>query len=71
MSYCFDVIERAWSTIRPSVPNEELAIRFEQALMELHEANHRLKDQVNHDGAVRKAASRLDECLTKLAQERA
>ena len=64
MSYCYDIMERAWETLRAQLPPEtrdgELAVRFGFLIAEMHEANHRLKDAINHDGRVTRAARRLD-----------
>jgi hypothetical protein len=64
MSFVFDTLQRAWSSrIRPHVPDEELALRFEMLLEELHSANHRLKDAVNHDAGAHKYARELEKYL--------
>ncbi len=64
MSYCYDVMSRAWATLREKLPpeeqNGELAVRFELLINEMHEANHKLKDAINHDDRVTRAARRLD-----------
>jgi len=64
MSYCYDVMERAFETLRQKLPPEtrdgELAVRFGFLIMEMHEANHRLKDAINHDDRVTRAARHLD-----------
>lgn len=63
MSYCYDVMSRAWVTLREQLPAEarygEAATRFEFLIEEMHEANHRLKDAINHDDRVQAAAQRL------------
>lgn len=67
MSYAFDTLSRAWETLRQKLPPEEqdsmLATRFGFTLEELHEANHRLKDAVNHDGRVTEHARMLDRAM--------
>ena len=69
MSYAFDVIDRAWADLRKSLPEEqrngELATRFGFMLGELHDANHRLGDAVNHDARVTAKARRLDAAIAK------
>jgi hypothetical protein len=64
MSYCFDVMASAWETLREKLPSEirdgELAVRFGFLISEMHEANHRLKDAINHDDRVTNAARRLE-----------
>lgn len=64
MSYCFDVMSRAWNTLREQLPPEirdgDVAFRFGILIDEMHEANHRLKDAINHDASVTHAAQRLD-----------
>lgn len=64
MSYCYDVMERAWETLRQQLPEEvrdsELAARFGFLISDMHEANHRLKDAINHDERVHSSARRLD-----------
>jgi hypothetical protein len=73
MSYCFDTLSKAWQTIRAKLPDDvrdaELTLRFEWLLEELHEANHRLRDAVNHDERVTKYARALDRVLTGTPQE--
>ncbi len=73
MSYAFDVIERAWARLRESLPEEqrhgELATRFGFALEELHDANHRLRDAVNHDDRVTASARRLEAAIVKAEKE--
>lgn len=65
MSYCFDVLASAYERhIRPHVKDEELAYRFKALLEEMHEANHRLKDAINHDGRVTHYARKLDALIT-------
>lgn len=64
MSYCFDVMSRAFATLReqlpPDVRDGEMVYRFEILISEMHEANHRLRDAINHDDHVTGAARRLD-----------
>ena len=64
MSYCYDVMERAWETLRQQLPDGvrdgELAVRFGFLIAEMHEANHRLKDAINHDERVTRAARKID-----------
>jgi hypothetical protein len=64
MSFAYDVMERAWETLRAHLPEKirysETAVRFGFLISEMHEANHRLKDALNHDGRVTRAAQRLD-----------
>lgn len=65
MSYVFDTLSSVWSKhIRPLVVNagkEPLAFEFEALIEELHDANHRLNDAVNRDGAASKAARNLEQ----------
>src|SRR5262245_51632446 len=65
VSYCYDTMSRAWETLRQQLPAEvrdgELAVRFGFLIDEMHEANHRLKDAINHDHRVTRAAQRLDQ----------
>lgn len=69
MSYCYDVMSKVWAQLQEQLPTEvrdgELAMRFGFLLEEMHEANHRLKDAINHDSRVSKAARQLDEAVTK------
>ena len=69
MSYSFDTLMRAWRKLEAQLPPEtqsgEVAFRFNTMLEEIHEANHRLNDAVNHDARVTKCAMRLDAALTK------
>jgi hypothetical protein len=66
MSYCYDVMSRVWVTaIRPYVPNDALAFRFEVLIEAMHSANHRLGDGINHDAEVSKVARALDAELVK------
>lgn len=64
MSYCYDVMTQKWEELRQMLPPEvrdgELAVRFGDLIGEMHEANHRLRDAINHDALVTKAASRLE-----------
>ncbi len=68
MSYCYDVMSRAWEILRQQLPPEirdgEISMRFEFLINEMHEANHRLKDAINHDERVTKRARGLDGVLT-------
>lgn len=67
MSYCFDTQRKAWAALRAQLPqvvqDSELAHRFEILMEEMHEANHRLRDAVNHDHRVTERARRLDDAL--------
>jgi hypothetical protein len=69
MSYAFDTLSRAWETLKQQLPAEtrdgEVAMRFGFMLEELHDANHRLKDAVNHDARVTADAQRLEKALAK------
>jgi hypothetical protein len=71
MSYCFDVLERTWETLRQQLPkdvrDDELATRFGFLLSEIHEANHRLNDGINKDARVTKQASQLDKAASNTA----
>ena len=64
MSYCYDVMSRTWETLRQQLPAEvrdgELAVHFGFLIDEMHEANHRLRDAINHDTRVTHAARRLE-----------
>lgn len=64
MSFCYDVMSRTWETLRQQLPPEtrdgELAVRFGFLIDEMHEANHRLKDAINHDARVTRAAHQID-----------
>jgi len=64
MSFCFDVMSRKWEELRlqlpPTIRDGEVAIRFGFLIDEMHEANHRLRDAINHDARVTNAARRLD-----------
>lgn len=68
MSYAYDVMSRAWGRLSAGMPDTETKIRFGLLMEEMHEANHRLKDAVNHDAGVRKQAAALDKALTKEAE---
>jgi hypothetical protein len=74
MSYCFDVMERAWETLReqlpPDVRDGATAVRFGFLISEIHEANHRLRDAINHDTGVIRAARLLDGHASKYLEER-
>lgn len=69
MSYAFDILGRAWELLKQELPAEardgEVATRFGFMLEELHDANHRLKDAVNHDARVTADARRLEAALAK------
>ena len=71
MSYAFDTLSRAWNLLKQELPAEtrdgEVATRFGFMLEELHDANHRLADAVNHDARVTADARRLEEAITKAA----
>lgn len=64
MSYCYDVMSRAWEMLRqdlpPGVRDGELSFRFEMLISEMHEANHRLRDAINHDSQVHDSARKID-----------
>ena len=64
MSYCYDVMARAFETLRQQLPqgvrDGATATRFGFLIEEMHEANHRLGDAINHDERVAAAARRLD-----------
>ncbi len=50
MSYIFDIIGMIWrEKISNQIHDERLALLFGEVLEEMHDANHRLKDVVNHD----------------------
>lgn len=65
MSYVFDKTMSVWGRhVRPLVVKdgkEMLALYFESVLESFHDANHRLKDAVNHDAEVNRAIRELDE----------
>lgn len=67
MSYCYDVMSKAWATLAehlpPDVRHGETAVRFEFLMNEMHEANHRLRDAINKDVRVTKCASNLDKTM--------
>lgn len=69
MSYCFDVTRKVWATLReqlpPDVRESEVTVRFEFLLEELHECDHRLRGQINHDAGVTKYAHKLDGIFTE------
>lgn len=69
MSYAFDTLSRAWELLKQQLPEEvrdgEVALRFGFMLEELHDANHRLKDAVNHDARVTADARRLEAAIAK------
>lgn len=70
MSYAFDTLSRAWQRLKDELPPEirdgEVAMRFGFMLEEIHDANHKLKDAVNHDERVTASARRLDAAMTKV-----
>lgn len=67
MSYCYDVMAKAWATLAeqlpPAVQQGELAIRFGFLIEDMHEANHQVKDAINHDRRVSACAAKLDQVL--------
>ena len=65
MSYCYNVMSHIYEErIRTHVPDQTVAILFETLIQEMHLANHRIGDAINHDHRVRTAARELDEyCL--------
>lgn len=67
MSYCYDVLSKAWNQLRERLPEDvrenEVTMRFEFLLEEMHEANHRLGDAINKDGRVSRTANKLDEAM--------
>jgi hypothetical protein len=66
MSYVFDVFERAYAAeVEPHLPQDEITMRFGILLRQLHDANHRLKDVINHDPQIVKLASALEKALEK------
>jgi hypothetical protein len=71
MSYAFDTLSGAWELLKQSLPQEvrdgEFAMRFGFLLEELHDANHRLRDAVNHDPRVTAEARRLADAAAKAA----
>jgi hypothetical protein len=68
MSFCYDVMTKAWETLRQQLPADvrdgEVAVHFGFLIDEMHEANHRLKDAINHDPRVTRMAGRLDKDLS-------
>jgi len=64
MSYCFDTMSRVWEQLRLQLPPETrdgaLAVRFGFLIDEMHEANHRLRDAINKDERVHRAARNLE-----------
>lgn len=70
MSYCFDVMGKVWDALQAQLPKEvregEVAMRFGFLISEMHEANHRLRDAINHDAGVSKYAHKLDVAYTKM-----
>jgi hypothetical protein len=64
VSYCYDVMSRKWEELRAQLPADtrdgETAVRFGFLIDAMHEANHRLRDAINHDGGVSRAARNLD-----------
>jgi len=69
VSYCYDVMSKAWARLREQLPQEvrdsETAMYFEFLISQMHEANHGLRDAINHDPRVSKTARNLDEAMTK------
>jgi hypothetical protein len=69
VSYAFDTLSKAWEVLRQQLPAEHrdgvLAARFGFMLEELHDANHRLNDAVNHDARVTADARRLEAAISK------
>lgn len=69
MSYAFDILSGAWERLKQELPQEhrdgEIAMRFGFLLEELHDANHRLKDAINHDARVTADARRLADAIAK------
>lgn len=67
MSYCYDVMSKAWATLATHLPEDvrhgEVAVRFEFLINEMHEANHRLKDAINKDTRVTRCAAQLNNVL--------
>jgi hypothetical protein len=63
VSYSFDILERVWAEeIRPHLPaDSRVVMRFEFLLKEIHEANHRVGDQISKDPRVRKLAKLLED----------
>lgn len=64
MSYSFDVMAQAWANLREHLPEEvkhgELAMRFGFMIEDVHEANHLLRDGINHNPSVTRCARKLD-----------
>ena len=78
MSYAFDVMSSVWSEhIRPHVPNDQIAMRFEMLLETMHNANHNcdlqgsnlIGDGVNKHSGVTSDARKLDALDKKLRNE--
>lgn len=69
MSYAFDTLSRAWEMLKQELPQDtrdgEIAMRFGFLLEGMHDANHRLKDAVNHDARVTADARRLEAAIVK------
>ena len=67
MSYCYDTMSKAWATLEQHLPTEvrggEVATRFGLLIEEMHEANHRLRDAINHDARVTAQARKLDNAM--------
>jgi len=67
VSYCYDVMSKAWAQLQAQLPQEvrdgELATRFGFLIEEMHEANHRLRDAINHDERVSKVARKIDQTM--------
>jgi hypothetical protein len=68
MSYWFDVMSKAWASLRDKLPPDdrhgEIAVRFEFLINEMHEANHRLKEAINHDAVVTRYAALLERAIS-------
>lgn len=65
MSYCYDVMSRVWAEIQATLPadvrDSERVMRFGFLIEDMHEANHKLKDAINHDSRVTQSANKLDQ----------
>ncbi len=78
MSYVYDVMSGIYSRhIRPLLEKdgkEELAMRFDFLIQDMHNANHNVPsadgvfkgDGINKDERVHRAARELDECAKKI-----
>jgi hypothetical protein len=69
MSYCYDTMSKAWAMLENALPENvkagEVAMLFGFLIEEMHEANHRLKDAINHDKLVTRCAHALDQACRK------